>query len=301
MSPAAINALKEALYSLYWYKEDLRSFLNHSLKDRALVASLDWNKYKWQIVYDLVDILCDDQEKYLPALTKLCYDTVEIRNFTHLQNLEDGAQKVKLAQEAVNRLRELVEPHQEVLDEQKNAEKRKKDYEEKLKSNQAVREKLFNLKKQYSNMATSMKPQEKGYALEKLMYDIFELFDLDPKASFKNTGEQIDGGIKLEGTEYLFEAKWQQSPSTAQDLDVFSSKVKRKLDNTLGVFLSINGFSEDGVKAHSVGRPNIILMDGSDLMAVLEERIDFVTLLIRKKRHASQTGQIYLRSHLLGL
>ncbi len=34
-------------------------------------------------------------------------------------------------------------------------------------------------------------------------------------------------------------------------------------------------------------------MDGGDLMAVLEERIDFVSLLLRKKRHAAQTGNIY--------
>lgn len=29
-------------------------------------------------------------------------------------------------------------------------------------------------------------------------------------------------------------------------------------------------------------------------MAVFEERIDFVSLLLRKKRHAAQPGQIYL-------
>lgn len=80
-----------------------------------------------------------------------------------------------------------------------------------------------------------------------------------------------------------------------------STKVTRKLDNTLGVFLSINGFSEDGVKAHSIGRPNIILMDGSNLMAVLEERVEFVTLLIKKKRHAAHTGEIYLPVHELGV
>jgi hypothetical protein len=38
-------------------------------------------------------------------------------------------------------------------------------------------------------------------------------------------------------------------------------------------------------------------MDGADLMAVLEERMDFVTLLLRKKRHAAQTGEIYLPIH----
>lgn len=83
----------------------------------------------------------------------------------------------------------------------------------------------------------------------------------------------------------------------ASALDAFASKVRRKLENTLGVFLSINGYSQDGVAAHSSGGAVIILMDGADLMAVLEERIDFVTLLLRKKRHASQTGSIYMPVH----
>jgi hypothetical protein len=38
----------------------------------------------------------------------------------------------------------------------------------------------------------------------------------------------------------------------------------------------------------------MILLDGADLMAVLEERIDFVSLLLRKKRHAARTGSIYI-------
>jgi hypothetical protein len=75
---------------------------------------------------------------------------------------------------------------------------------------------------------------------------------------------------------------------------VFTDKVRTKLENTLGIFLSINGFSTDGVAAHQAGGASILLVDGSDLMAVFEERIDFTSLLLRKKRHAAQTGQIYL-------
>jgi len=82
-----------------------------------------------------------------------------------------------------------------------------------------------------------------------------------------------------------------------QELDGFSAKVGRKLENTLGLFLSMNGFSPDAIAAHSRGTPNTVLMDGADLLAVLEQRIDFVSLLIRKKRHAAQTGRIFLPIH----
>jgi len=33
IAPAAINALKEALTSIYWYKSDLRSFLTNTISD----------------------------------------------------------------------------------------------------------------------------------------------------------------------------------------------------------------------------------------------------------------------------
>ncbi len=110
-------------------------------------------------------------------------------------------------------------------------------------------------------------------------------------------GEQIDGAFTFENIDYLFEGKWQQEPANIQDLDAFSGKLVRKLENTLGLFLSINGFSEDAVKDHSTGRRLMILMDGSDLMAVLEGRIDLIQLLLRKRRYAAQTGNIYLRIH----
>jgi len=41
----------------------------------------------------------------------------------------------------------------------------------------------------------------------------------------------------------------------------------------------------------------MILMDGSDLMAVLEGRIDLLQLLLRKRRYAAQTGNIFLGIH----
>jgi hypothetical protein len=67
------------------------------------------------------------------------------------------------------------------------------------------------------------------------------------------------------------------------------------LDNTLGLFLSVNGFSPDGITAHSLGRKVVLLMDGSDVMAVLDGRIEFPEFLKRKRRHAAQTGEIYIR------
>jgi hypothetical protein len=297
LAPAAIPALKEALCAVYWYKADLRSFLQQCLSNPAILATLNWDSYKRQVVSDLVDYLVRDQDKYLGDLTRLCNAVCDLSTFQHLEQLEGGAQKAERARAAIAQLKGLVTPHQEARKEADDLAERQRRAAEKLRTNAAVRQKLEDIKARYMALVVSSNVQGRGFELERVMYDLFELFDLDPKASFRNTGEQIDGAFSFDGTDYLFEAKWQQELVNAAALDSFASKVRRKLENTLGVFLSINGYSQDGIAAHSAGGAVIILMDGADLMAVLEERIDFVSLLLRKKRHASQTGSIYLPFH----
>lgn len=297
LSPAAIHALKEALSSIYWYKSDLRSFLQNSIGDRRLVAALNWDAYKRQIVSDLIDELRANQDANLSALTRLCYDVTEMQSFPHLEQLDGGSQKAAKAREAVDQLRQLVETHMEARREEEDLRERQKEFRKRIRRSTAVREKLEELKQRFMNIAISTNPQQRGFELERLMLDLFELFDLDPKASFRNVGEQIDGAFTLESTDYLFEAKWQQDPVAVQELDAFAAKVERKLENTLGLFLAMNGFSSDAIDAHARGTPNTVLMDGADLLAVLEQRIDFVSLLIRKKRHAAQTGRIFLPIH----
>jgi hypothetical protein len=287
LAPAATVALKEALCAVYWYKADLRSFLQQCLGNNGILGTLNWDSYKRQIVSDLVDYLVRDQEKHLGDLPRLCNEVCEIKSFEHLQQLDGGVQKADRARAAVAQLRALVTPHQDAKRESDDLAERQKRAAEKLQTNAAVRQKLDDIKNRYMALVVSSNVQGRGFELERVMHDLFELFDLD----------QIDGAFSFDGTDYLFEAKWQQDLVAASDLDAFAGKVRRKLENTLGVFLSINGFSQDGVSAHSAGGAVVLLMDGADLMAVLEERIDYVSLLLRKKRHASQTGNIYLPFH----
>jgi len=294
LSAVAIMALKEALSSVYWYKSELEGFLRACLSTPNLINQFDWNNYKRQISSDIVDYLIARPETHLGDLTKLCYELCHFTDFSHLAALDEGPQKAERARAAVARLKQLVEPHQDLKREQDDIRRRQDMAAEKLRQSAAVRMKLEEIKVTYMTLVSSDDAQKRGFELEKVMYDLFELFDLDPKASFRNLGEQVDGAFTLDGTEYLFEAKWQKELVNKAHLVAFSDKVDTKLENTLGVFLSINGYSQDGVAAHQAGGASIILMDGGDLMAVLEERIDFVSLILRKKQHASRTGEIYL-------
>jgi len=83
-------------------------------------------------------------------------------------------------------------------------------------------------------------------------------------------------------------------PITAGDLYKFAGVLSGKLKNTLGLFISINGFSPECTATRSEALKAMILMHGADLNAILDDRITLPEMLYRKRRHASQTGNIYL-------
>lgn len=297
--PAALQALKQALTTVYWYKSDLRSFLSSTLSKPELLAGVNWDDYKRNIVGSLVDRLARNQDLFLSDLIRLMTEVARVDDYSHLERLEDGKAKATEARQAVLALRKYIGgPADSDAEEEKIQQRRRAAFDSLVRTT-AVQDTLKVLTKEYFVLLGSSEPQRRGYRLEKILRELFSIFDLDPKASFKVTGEQMDGAFTFQTTDYLLEAKWQKEPVNAADLDSLAGKLTRKLENTLGLFLSVNGFSDDGVRQHSSGRRLMILMDGSDLMAVLEGRIDLVQLLLRKRRHASQTGNIYLRIHEL--
>jgi hypothetical protein len=159
---------------------------------------------------------------------------------------------------------------------------------------------LFDLRRKYLMLRSSVRPQNRGYELEKLLYELLRLFELSPNKPFKITGEQIDGSFTLEGMDFLIEAQWEKVKPAAEELYGFQGKVNRKLQGTKGLFISIEGFTPTSMQAFEKGTtPNILLMDGEDLLYVLEERIDLVKLLSEKRKHASRTGEIFYKARFI--
>jgi hypothetical protein len=140
-----------------------------------------------------------------------------------------------------------------------------------------------------------LKPQDRGFAFERFLTDLFTVYDLDPRRSFRLTGEQIDGSFQLRQEIYLLEAKWQDARTAQADLLTFAGKVEGKAQWSRGLFLSYSGFSEDGLQAFARGRrTSIICMDGLDLAQVLSGRLDLVDVIERKKRRAAETGSAFV-------
>ena len=153
---------------------------------------------------------------------------------------------------------------------------------------------LEALKREFLGLHESQDRQQAGLQLEKVMNKLFALHDLAPREPFRVIGEQIDGSLELDYEIYLLEAKWQQNPSPAADLYVFREKVSGKSQFTRGVFLSINGVSRDAQDAITRGKqPNFFVIDGYDIMMLLEDNMDLRTFLRRRQRLLAE-GRVYV-------
>lgn len=142
-----------------------------------------------------------------------------------------------------------------------------------------------------SEKATKAQFSQRGKDFESVLHGMLQEAGTDPRLSFRPRGEEIDGSFLIDGRPMLLEAKWVKRPIPASSLYSFVGKVDGKLVGTLGLFISMNGFSDNAADALTKGKQlNVILMDGEEVRAVAGEEIDFSTALRSKLRAAAETG-----------
>jgi hypothetical protein len=136
---------------------------------------------------------------------------------------------------------------------------------------------------------TALAPQSRGFAYEAFLRDVFNAYGLAARASFRLTGEQIDGSFVLHHETYLLEAKWQNPTVGAAELHTFEGKLGEKAAWSRGLFVSNSGFAPDGLQAFGRGK-RLVCMDGFDISEMLRRRLPFVKVMEMKVRRAAETG-----------
>ena len=300
--PEVIQALKEALRNIYWYKDDLRLFFLLCEVPNNIIMKQGWHdpqEYKVRIVGNILDDLISMGEAGLGYIRRITQTILDIQNFDYLRDLEDGAAKVSAARKGVEILREIVVKHDATII--KECEEQVTRTDKLAHATRRWNDEIERLQRQFYELIATADAQKRGLIFQNFLLELLKAYDLNPRSSFRITGEEIDGAFEFEMTQFLLEAKWEKGPVGAAPLDSFSKKVDRRLENTLGLFVALNGFTENGLKAFSGTRPSIILMDGEDLAVVLQGLVDFRDLLKRKIRYASQTGNPFLRAREIGI
>ena len=122
-----------------------------------------------------------------------------------------------------------------------------------------------------------------------------DYFEIDSRRPYVTDGRQIDGSVTVDGTTYLVELKFTSEQAGATDIDTFHKKVSRKADNTMGLIISISGYSKVAIDEASCDKTPLLLLDYNHVYAMLNATQTFADLVRRVRRHASQTGIAFLQ------
>ena len=282
-----MEAMIQCFGRCFHYKDRMAAFLNNCDVPRPLAVKYR-EEFKFTWARKLLTELGEADSGYVlqrKILTALC----RLRNVP-----DDKVPDRAAALDALRILKDLAVQHDLVARDEMDKNIAKKHLAEE--QNRVVQEragKLEALRKSFNSAVVSLNRQAAGYSLEDVLRDLFALFEIEYRKPFRTVTQQIDGHFSFQGFDYLVEAKWRQEQPVEQELGAFKHKIDGKLESTRGFFVSIPGFREEVIAQFNGRGANLILMDGHDLIHILEGRIDLRDALRRKVEKAAQEGIVF--------
>jgi len=302
ISPVAYQALRDALPVITWNKRPFETYLRTSLRDHPeLLAGINFEDTKRHAADALVDRLIRQELKYQQVTLQLMLELASMdryRNIEQIKDPDDREYRLVEAREAVAHLREVTKPYAAYVDEAARLRA-----EQEAREGQVAASRKFDvdtdaLRLRFMALEAEADVRQRGYAFERLLADLFALYDLEPRFAYIIDVEQIDGAFTFDTDDYVLEARWRKEPASRADGDVFAAKVRSKGKNAVGLFVSVAGFAGPFLQRFETETP-FITMDGADLFAVLDRRVRLDDLLKAKKRHSNETGSCFLPAALL--
>ncbi len=153
----------------------------------------------------------------------------------------------------------------------------------------------------FDDLAISNDPHRRGYLLQELLNRLFDLYQLPVTKSFTRNegGEQIDGAFRMEGWHYLVECRWREKLDDIRNLDGLQGQVGRSGKQVMGLYLSINGWSNNVPNLLKQNPDkNIVLMDGYDLRTILSCQANLQKFLLAKVTHLNLKSEPFLSARI---
>lgn len=189
---------------------------------------------------------------------------------------------------------ELFEARETQLREQSLHEERSRRERERV---NAFQKELDLLLMMFDDLAKSDDKQKRGYFLQNLLNRTFDVYQIPVERAFTRNegGEQIDGAFRMEGWYYLVECRWRRKLADIREIDGLKGQIDRSGEQTLGLFLSINGWSDNVPRLlRQNPQKSILLMDGYDLRMVLSGRAELPDFMQAKISMLNLEGEPYL-------
>lgn len=282
------EAMIQCFGKCFHWKDGVAAFMRQAGVSSSLIDRYrSLPKYVWarHVISDL-----DSSEQGHATLRRLLTELCKLRKVPDRDVPDTDA-----ALNALRELKELAVAHDLYAEEKKTVSTQRQEHAKQKEQIVAERaKKLRELHKSFTGGLTNQDRQASGYALEDLLRDLFQLFDIDYRKSYRTETEQIDGHVNFEGFDYLVEARWRKDQPAQAEISGFQGKVERKLESTRGFFIAVQGVREEVAKSFSGKGCNMIIIDGYDLAQILEGLVDLRDALKFKIERAAQEGRAFV-------
>lgn len=293
ITPHLVQLTYEAALKSFWRKESLRKFLRQSHVSESHLAAWSPDESKRDFL-DRTFAALQRSEKGKTVIGQMAIFLAEQTTFPDLRNWEDSATKIQDASKAVAELKALIARHTEEVRSERAREAAKAKAREERTLAQQQRTSLSELMQRLNDLAPQMGTAPAGYAFQDWFYDFLTFMEMEHRRPYNTGGRQIDGSVTVDGTTYLIELKFTSDQAGGPDIDVFRGKVESKADNTMGLFVSMAGYSSVAVKEASGKKSTLLLLDASHIYLALTGGMEYIDIVRRIRRHASQTGESFL-------
>ncbi len=293
ITPRLIELTYEAALKSFWRKEALRKFVRASQVAEAHIATWSADESKRDFLDRTFQKLqASDRGKAL--VFQMACSLSELTTFPDLRNWEDSGQKIADATKAVAELKAYLKAQDEETRSERDREQAKeRAREERQRIQRNITDKT-KLQQRLDSLHSAVGTQQGGYDFQGWYYDLLDYSEIQSRRPYVTNGRQIDGSLTLDGTTYLVELKFTAGQASATDIDSLRAKVDDKADNTMGIMVSISGYSNVAITEASGRQTRILLLDAMHLYLFLSGATSFTEIISRVRRHASQTGEAYL-------
>lgn len=293
-----VELVQDALLKSYWRRKAFRNVLRRNGVAEVFLDGWAEDESKRRLLDRLIPAL-ERAEKGHIVIKQLAVHLADQAAYPDLMGWADEKEKVASAKAAVAALKIYIERERSKAEVQAARVAIREEAARQRAEKVASQQDLTKLQIQLTELHPQAGTQAGGYAFEKWFYEFVKFFDVDHRLPYKADERQIDGSVTIDGTTYLVELKFTANQTGVGDIDSFMAKVNNKADNTMGLFVSMAGYSSVAISQASKPKTPLLLLDASHVFLALQGLWEFSELVSRVRQHASQTSESYLAASKL--
>lgn len=293
VTPHLVQLTFEAVLKSFWRREALRKFLRECRVSESHLSTWPGEESK-RLFLDRTFAALQRSDRGKMVIGEMAIALAEQTTFPDLRNWEDSDVKIAAAKQAVGELKVLIKTQNEKVRSEREIEASKEKARAEKVAIQRERIDLQQLMQRMTELHPKMGTAPGGYEFQEWFYDLLTFSEIENRRPYVTAGRQIDGSITVDGTTYLVELKFTSAQAGAPDIDIFKSKIDSKADNTMGIFLSMAGYSSVAIREASGKRTTMLLLDSSHVFLTLTGAMSLADVISRVRRHAAQTGESHL-------